>query len=133
LLAVRGIRALSPRLLLPALSSPYVLQRILRERLGLGSTSRYGDIYVMAEQVPNPASRVTLSSTKRDRHGMPIAQVDWRLSATEWSHFGAYFGKVVQGLRADPRVASVRVDPESEWPQVLSSAAHHLGTARMAA
>lgn len=133
LLAVRGIRALSPRRLLPALSSPYVLQRILRERLGLGSTSRYGDIYVMAEQVPNPASRVTLSSTKRDRHGMPIAQVDWRLSATEWSHFGAYFGKVVQGLRADPRVASVRVDPESEWPQVLSSAAHHLGTARMAA
>jgi len=132
-LGVRKLTDLSLRQLMPLVTSPYILQRVARERLGIGTATRFGDIYVMAEQAPNPFSRVMLSDKLRDRFGYPIAQVDWRIPQNEWDHFDEYFGLVAEGLRADERVASLRLDRAEEWPQVLSSAAHHLGTARMAA
>lgn len=132
-LGVRKITDLTARQLLPLLTSPYILQRVARERLGIGTKTRYGDIYVMAEQAPNASSRVTLSDTRRDRFGYPVAQVDWRMAPDEWDHFGEYFALIAKGLGADQRIASLRLDGPDEWPRVLSSAAHHLGTARMAA
>jgi choline dehydrogenase-like flavoprotein len=132
-LGVRKLTDLSLRQLLPLVTSPYILQRVARERLGIGTATRFGDIYVMAEQAPSPFSRVTLSDRLRDRFGYPIAQVDWRIPQNEWDHFGEYFSLIAKGLGADERIASLRLDGAEEWPQVLSSAAHHLGTARMAA
>lgn len=132
-LGVRKVTDLSPRQLLPLLTNRYILQRVVRERLGVGTATRYGDIYVMAEQAPNHASKVVLFDRNRDRFGYPIAQVDWQMPQDEWDHFDRYFSLIAKGLGADERVASLRLDAAEEWPQVLSSAAHHLGTARMAA
>jgi choline dehydrogenase-like flavoprotein len=132
-LGVRGVGGLSLGHVRTLLTSRYVRQRMVRERFGVRAMTRFGDIYIMAEQVPNALSRVLLSDTTRDRFGYRVAQVDWRLTANEWDHFGDYFGLVTEGLRRDDRVADVRSDAVEEWPQVLSSAAHHLGAARMAA
>lgn len=132
-LGVRKVTDLSPRQLLPLVTSPYILQRVARERLGIGTATRYGDIYVMAEQAPSPSSRIVLSDRVRDKFGYPVAEIDWRMPIDEWDHFGTYFSLVAKGLQADQRVASLRLDAAEEWPRVLSSAAHHLGTARMAA
>jgi choline dehydrogenase-like flavoprotein len=132
-LGVRGVAGLSPQHVVAILTSPYIMRRVLRERLGVSAATRFGDIYVMAEQAPNPDSRVILSDEIRDRFGYPTAQVDWRLRRGEWDHFDRYFSLVADGLRRDEKIASLRIDPAEEWPQVLSSAAHHLGTARTAA
>lgn len=132
-LGVRGAAGLSLRHLRALLTNRYVRQRVFRERFGFSATTRYGDIYVMAEQVPNPLSRVLLSGSVRDAFGYPVARIDWRMTPNEWDHFGDYFRLVAQGLRRDERIATLRADPDEEWPRVLSSAAHHLGTARMAA
>lgn len=132
-LGVRGAGGLSLRHVRAVLASRYVRQRVVRERFGLNAKTRYGDLYVMAEQVPNPASRILLSETVRDAYGYPVACVDWRLQPNEWDHFGAYMGLVAQGLRRDDRISDLRQDSAAEWPQVLSSAAHHLGAARMGA
>jgi choline dehydrogenase-like flavoprotein len=41
------------------------------------------ELQCMVEQVPDPRSRVTLSREK-DRYGVPISQVDWRVGEIEW-------------------------------------------------
>ena len=132
-LGVRGVTGLSMRHLRTLLLSPYVRQRILRERFGIHTATRYGDLYVMAEQVPNPDSRVALSDDMRDGFGYPVATVDWRVTPDEWDHFSRYSALVAEGIGLDARVASVRLDQSKDWLQVMSSAAHHMGTARMAA
>lgn len=132
-LGIRRLGELSSRHFQALLTSRYVRQRIMRERLGLIRASRYGDIYVVAEQTPNPLSRVVLSEKARDEYGYPIARIDWQMRPDEWAHFDSYFALVSRGLRRDARITSVRLDAIEEWPHVLSSAAHHLGTARMAA
>ena len=132
-IGVRGARDLSVRQLLSILTSRYILQRIARERFSASVRTRYADIFVMTEQIPNPNSRVDLSDRKYDDFGYPVARVGWNMSSREWDHFGAYFSLVAEGLRKDKRIASLRLDDTEEWPQLLSSAAHHLGTARMAA
>lgn len=40
------------------------------------------DLYCMVEQGPDPSSRITLSA-RRDRLGVPIARVDWKIGACE--------------------------------------------------
>jgi choline dehydrogenase-like flavoprotein len=132
-LGVRGPMGLSLGHIKTLLTNRYIRQRVMRERLGFRAPTRFGDIYVMAEQVPNPMSCVRLSDRVRDVFGYPVAEVDWRMTAGEWDHFGAYFDVVADGLRRDARIADVHVDPPDEWPSALSSAAHHLGAARMAA
>jgi len=131
-LGARGPLDLSGRQLLSIMTNRYILQRVACEYFRVSLRTRYGDIYVMAEQVPNPNSRVALSENKIDEFGYPVACVDWRISQKEWDHFEKYFSLVAEGLRQDRRVASLRLDAIEEWPRLLSSAAHHLGTARMA-
>ena len=41
------------------------------------------ELQCMIEQVPDPHSRVTLSREK-DRYGVPLSQIDWRLGEIEW-------------------------------------------------
>jgi choline dehydrogenase-like flavoprotein len=84
------------------------------------------------EQMPNPASRVTLSD-QRDRLGLPKLVLDWQLCDLDWSTYGkteklfvAAFEQIGAGRRVTaPAGTGVR-------PPVLYSN-HHLGTTRMAA
>jgi choline dehydrogenase-like flavoprotein len=88
----------------------------------------------MCEQVPNPESRVTLSG-RRDRLGMKISRIDWRVSEEE--------------ARTMRRMAELMIDqlsrmglnlPKLErwvcegemFPQTFRDVAHPSGTTRMA-
>ena len=109
------------------LKSRYILQRVVCERFGVSVKTRFGDIYVMAEQLPNPDSRVDLSTDQVDGYGYPIARVNWRLSHDEWQSFGSFIslvgGRPARGRANRPRF---RLDDIAEWPTVLLlSAAHH--------
>jgi choline dehydrogenase-like flavoprotein len=87
-------------------------------------------IEVMAEQVPDPDSRVTLHR-ERDRFGVPKAAVNWQLNTTDLH--GAFRGQqlfaeylVRQGLG---RVHSLLT--RGRLPYRLHNADHQMGTTRM--
>jgi hypothetical protein len=87
---------------------------------------------VFLEQVPNPASRLTLLD-KRDRLGVKKLMLDWQLCELDWSTCRTIeeasieaFEQAGVGRRARSRAAG------SELRAVLHSN-HHLGTTRMAA
>lgn len=91
------------------------------------------DLVTTTEQVPNPASRVTLSE-RRDALGLPRARLEWRLSDIDKR-------TVREGLEALGRAVGaaglgrVRIDlPEGPraWPDRLGWGNHHMGTTRMA-
>ncbi len=132
LLGVRRKRDLTLRQLKAIVSHRDIVQRILASRLGVEPVYRYGDLFVMTEQLPNPESRVGLSDRVRDRHGYPIARVDWRLGDADQRAFEAFAALLVErGLRGG-RYAIAQHDDPRKWLKAAASAAHHMGTARMA-
>ncbi|HWF82612.1 MAG TPA: GMC family oxidoreductase [Streptosporangiaceae bacterium] len=89
-------------------------------------------VEVMAEQAPNPASRITLDPVLRDRYGQPATCLDWRVTgqdlatiATTLRLIGAEFAARQLGT------LHVRLDLDSP-PAGLRGGRHHMGTTRMA-
>jgi choline dehydrogenase-like flavoprotein len=131
-LAVRGVRDLTFRQVRGIVTNPDLLYRILVHRFGMHPRFRYADLYYFTEQLPNPDSRVTLSEARRDRHGYPVARVDWQLSEADFQAFQSY-ARVLFGLGLRSSQYNVaRMDDLSLWIRNVASAAHHVGTARMA-
>ena len=132
-LKVRGVRDLSLKQIVGILSSRDILYRVLVHRFGLRPKYRFGDLWFMTEQLPNPDSRVTLAAGQKDRHGYPIASVNWQLSEQDLTQFQAYAKLLfASGLKSD-QYQLARSDDPSIWGRTVASAAHHLGTARMGA
>lgn len=85
-----------------------------------------------AEQAPNPDSRVTLSEG-RDRFGVPLPQVDWRLSELDRRTAQVMVETVAHEFRrlglgevsAEPWLAG------ADWRPRLSDSYHHMGTTRL--
>jgi choline dehydrogenase-like flavoprotein len=132
-LGVRGIRDLRSVHLKALLTDRYIRWRVLQQRLKLNSRTHYGDLFFMTEQLPNPVSRVDLSERKQDRFGYPVARINWQLSRNDVNHFGRFLDLLMESLDRHPGVSSLRKDGIGDWLGSVSSAAHHLGTARMAA
>ena len=131
-MGARGARDLTLRQFKAILTHRDILYRILIMRLGLQPTYVYGDLFFMAEQLPNRDSCVRLSGSERDRYGYAVAQIDWQLSDADFSAFENYANLVLhQGLNAGD-YSLARVDELSAWRNSVASAAHHVGTARMA-
>ena len=89
-------------------------------------------MFVMAEQLPNPESRVELSGA-RDSLGVPIARLNWRLTDQDLDSFERSQEAFAQGLLA---AGHRRVDPlvkGTSLPPGLSGGYHHMGTTRMGA
>lgn len=91
-------------------------------RLGLGCA---------CEQVPNPDSRVSLSS-RRDVLGLPEIKLDWRLTEQDrhslvihMHSLALEFGALGMGRMV------VYVEDDGIWPAVVDGGSHHMGTTRM--
>jgi choline dehydrogenase-like flavoprotein len=94
------------------------------------ATSTLFVVRTQAEQAPNPASRITLG-TSRDRYGTPRPVLDWRLSGADLESIRrgedllavelerAGFGKIERRLG------------EEDPPVVFEGNHHHMGTTRM--
>ncbi|HUN35138.1 MAG TPA: GMC family oxidoreductase [Trebonia sp.] len=88
----------------------------------------------MCEQVPNPDSRITLSS-RRDRLGMPISRIDWRVSGEE-ARTMRRMAELMVGqfsrMGIDPPDLAEWVRDGDMFPQAFQDVAHPTGTTRMA-
>lgn len=89
---------------------------------------------MMFEQSPYESSQVRLSS-KRDTLGMPIAELDWRISPQDYPNFrktAVYFGSILS-QQGTARVRLKEGYRSENWESVrLGAGNHHMGTTRMA-
>ena len=115
---------------------PPPLRAEVGEMLGaIHGDARFGitsELFMRAEQAPNPDSRVTLSPRDRDPLGMPRVRVDWRLGRLDRESAVRSVEAVGRALGAAGagRVFNlVRVN-DAVWKGV-HGADHHIGTTRM--
>ena len=87
-------------------------------------------VRVQAEQAPNPESRVTLGS-RRDRFGLPVAQVGWRPVESDRASIRASQETLDAALHA-AGIGRVQFMLGDEHPAaLLEGNFHHLGATRM--
>ncbi len=86
--------------------------------------------FLMAEQFPNPDSRITLTRQK-DALGMPRVQLDWTYAAADFdglektaAHFGDALGAHGKGRFCWPAERKTLV-------AICTASRHHIGTTRM--
>jgi choline dehydrogenase-like flavoprotein len=91
------------------------------------------ELVCAVEQRPDPDSRVTLAGP-RDRHGVPISRVDWRVSEQERRTVRRTATLAAEALGR----SGVRPPALADWvrdggpfPRDFRDAAHHIGTTRM--
>jgi choline dehydrogenase-like flavoprotein len=99
------------------------------------------DLYLRAEQAPNPESRVTLGD-RLDRLGFPWPVLDWHPLGRDWASVIRTAARVGSALEAEHDAVVTRsIRAEEPWPQMPAGPAdspnaawgfHHLGTTRMA-
>ena len=85
---------------------------------------------VQGEQAPNPDSRVTLG-TRRDRFGLPVAQVDWRPAASDRASIRATQEAIDEAFRGAGLGYVELMLGDEHPPALLEGNFHHLGATRM--
>ena len=83
------------------------------------------------EQIPNPASRVSLSK-ELDSLGLQKIQLDWRLTQQDWTSLIEHTHSLALefGAMEIGRMLMKLADTTS-WPNKVSGGNHHMGTTRM--
>jgi hypothetical protein len=107
-------------------------RRIRRNRPPLYLPDRI-DLYSLVEQVPDPASRVTLSD-RVDSLGVPLPRVDWRLHDEEFRAMARLLELVTSELTRVGLPAPVPAPwmaNADAWRTRVIDRAHHIGTTRM--
>ncbi len=122
-------KRLSARDTLTLLTNPHALYRILSFGLLSSVRYKYADLFFVTEQMPNRASSVRLSREK-DCFGYPIAKIDWIVSDNDLDSIVTCNRLALEALSSPGRQVSFQRNKAS-ISESLTSAAHHLGTARM--
>ena len=95
------------------------------------NSQRYVFLKARIEQVPNPDSRVTLS-TKKDILNLPKTSLDWKVSNIDKEslvHTIKLLGQELGGFNLGR--LNVNIDTNIEWPKLTYPGSHHIGTTRM--
>ena len=87
-------------------------------------------VYHMAEQIPDPESRVTLSSEK-DRFGQKLVQLNWKLSSEDMRSIRRT-QKIIDEELQHAGIGRLQIDLQDETPPLeITGGWHHMGTTRM--
>jgi choline dehydrogenase-like flavoprotein len=82
------------------------------------------------EQLPNPESRVSLSSREADAFGEPVVMLNWKLTERDRVLFQSYLDNLQAEIRRH-RIGQVTYPPQEVDLDAMADAAHHMGTTRM--
>jgi len=96
----------------------------------LNSKTKYSDLFFITEQIPNRDSNISLSD-KRDIFGYPIAKVNWKLTNDDLLSMRKALHVLQKAAFSDDYIKFVEETTDLDWDKIYTSAAHHLGTARM--
>lgn len=116
---------------LALLRNANMIRQIIQYKTGLLGEHRLTDCMFVTEQRPSRESRVRPTQQKNSYDNLRT-EVDWRLSAEDLREAKALYPFIRANLM-DLNGAEETYDPDLViWKERLSSAAHHLGTVRMA-
>ena len=130
LLALRSGK-ISPADLWYVATSVDLITQILAYRFSLRTRYQIASAMFVCEQIPNPESRVTLSDSL-GADGYPIARADWRLLDRDVQSVEAIYDTLVNDGLDREFFTPIGHRDDLAWRHRLASAAHHLGTCRMA-
>ena len=121
------IYLLTPKEIMPHwLYRPYaMLKRQARRRLSIGHLT----VINFCEQVPDPASRVTLSE-QRDALGVNKLVLDWRIGEAE-RRTVAYLHEVIGRCVDRAGIGTMEAGADDAGELHFTDASHHMGTTRM--
>ena len=140
-LAVRSAEAIR-RSVHYGVATPGLARHALRSILGAPQILRHYATYrsgrppevfgidMMAEQGPTTSSRVRLAR-RRDRLGVPVAILDWRLTSMDWESMRRtveIFGDAVREAGVGTVTSTLGI---GKHPPAVFGNWHHLGTTRM--
>ena len=114
---------------------PMIVQYLRHHRI-YNPADRGVWLVMHAEQLPRADSRITLDPLRKDRFGMPLAALDWRIGGQpEVQAMAAFVRRASESLQATG-LARVEIDPllDAEDSRVLEHATdtyHQCGGARM--
>ena len=106
--------------------------QILIFKFSLNFKHKYSDLFFVSEQIPNPDSTVTLSKDMKDRFGFPIAEVNWQLTDQDWKSMEETYSLLKNQCFETDFCDFTHELKDLDWKGNMSSAAHHVGTLRMA-
>jgi choline dehydrogenase-like flavoprotein len=107
-----------------------VVMQILAYKFTLNLNYKYADLFFITEQIPNPNSCVTLSN-KKDKFGYPIANINWQVTEDEINSVHEWYSLIKEAFPSS-KYNFTHSYNNIDWNNIYTSAAHHVGTARMA-
>lgn len=107
-----------------------VVMQIMVYKFTLNIKYKYADFFLVTEQFPNPDSRVTLSN-KKDKFEYPIAKVNWQVTKEDISSVNEWYS-ITKNAFPSSKYELTHSYNNIDWGNTFTSAAHHVGTARMA-
>ena len=110
------------------LSSIDIIFQVLLYKFSLSTNYKYMDLFFVTEQVPLAENKVSLSHVV-DKWGYPISQVNWEMSQLDIDFMAEWYKVLTRECLADYYLTA-EFSP-FDWKNSYTSAAHHLGTARM--
>lgn len=107
-----------------------VVRQILTYKLSLNVTYKYADLFFMMEQVPSKKSFVGLSKEK-DRYSYPKAEINWNLTEYDIENMKSVYKLCRENIFPKEQFEIIHGENDFNWPEIFTSGAHHVGTARM--
>ncbi|MBR8836307.1 MAG: Gfo/Idh/MocA family oxidoreductase [Stigonema ocellatum SAG 48.90 = DSM 106950] len=108
-------------------------RRIMKHRPQL-SRARRIELHCMLEQLPDPNSRIKLSQARRDSLGIPISEIDWKISDLERQTALKMGQLIVQEfplLNLPVPHLSPWINNEENWKNYFGEKAHPTGSTRL--
>ena len=114
--------------------APRACLAVLDNRLNPESVKREFHLVTICEPVPNPDSRVTLSSG-RDMLGLNQARLDWRMGDLDRQNLKRTCDLIRHETERQGFLIPVGPwqNPVETWPEGVEGCWHHMGTTRMSA
>jgi choline dehydrogenase-like flavoprotein len=73
-----------------------------------------------------------LSQTKTDKYGYPLAEINWKVSSKDSQSVEKFYNILKNDGFSDSDFEFTHKFEDLEWDKNFTSAAHHVGTCRMA-
>lgn len=90
-----------------------VWARYARKRLRFPDDAIF-ELHLVTEQIPHPDNRITLSISRKDVFGVPLAEIDWRVREADLTGHARLFKKFVQAWRVSALSGIAELRPLSQ-------------------
>ena len=109
-----------------------VALQIIIYKLSYNATYKYADLFFVSEQTPSNQSYVKLSDTKKDEFGFPLLEIHWNVSKEDTDSIKKCYNILKEKGFSDNDYEFTHTFEDLNWEKNFTSAAHHVGTCRMA-